>query len=109
MSTTEIAQKTINHRASWLKQRTVLQEQVQQSLIVAIDGSFFKADPLTISLVTALIDSGLETAVILDTQQLPCKIDNLKSFKNTLIEHHQQVLNLYHQDYAELCKQRNRR
>ena len=109
MSTIETAQKIINHRASWLKQRNILQEQAQQSLLTAVDGNFFCADAESITLVKSLIDSGLESAVILDNQKLPCRISNLEDFLKTLIEHNQQVLNLYQQDYAELCKQRNRR
>jgi hypothetical protein len=106
MSTIDRAQTIINSRASWLKQRALLQEQVQESLMTPWQGSFFRADPLTIGLVKTLIDLGLESAVVLDLQQLPCQIDNLKQFLAMLVEHNQQVLNLYQQQYADLVKQR---
>lgn len=105
MSSHEQAQQIINKRASWLKRRAILQEQAQQSLIAAVNGSFFTADATTIGLVKALIDSGLEQAVILDQQGLPCQIEDLASLLKTLIAHNQSSLNLYHQQYAELVKQ----
>ncbi len=108
MSTTNNAQTIINQRASWLRQRAILQEQVQHSLIIAANGSFFTADAQTIGLVKTFIDQGLTEAVLLDNNNLPCKVDDLKQFLISLIEHHQQVLNLFHQDYAKLVRSRGR-
>jgi hypothetical protein len=108
MSTTEHAQKTINLRADWIRQRDLLKEQVQQSLVVAANGSFFSATAETINLVKVLIDQGYTTAVLLDSNQLPCQIDNLGDFLTQLVEHNQQVLNLYQQQYATLARTRRR-
>lgn len=106
MSTIENAQNIINHRADWIRQRDLLKEQAQQSLTVAVSGSFFTADAITIGLVKALIDQQKTQAVILDSNQLPCLIEDLTGFLSTLIEHNQQALNLYHQEYVKLARTR---
>lgn len=108
MSTTKHAQTIINQRASWLRQRAILQEQAQQSLIIATNGSFFTANAETIGLVRTFIDQGLTDAILLDNNNLPCKIDNLSQFLTSLIEHNQQVLNLFQQDYIKLVRSRGR-
>lgn len=109
MSSIENAQNIINQRADWLRRRDIIKEQALQSLVVAIDGSFFTADAVTISLVKGLIDSGKTSAVVLDSNQLPCLIDDLSRFLTTLIEHNQISLNLYHQEYIQHVRTRNRR
>lgn len=108
MSSTETSQNIIKQRADWLRRRDLLREQAQQSLILAVNGSFFTANAETISLIKVLIDTGKTSAIILDNNQLPCQIDDLGQLLTMLVEHHQQALNLYHQEYVTLARTRNR-
>lgn len=99
-------EKTLDQRASWLKQRSILQEQYKSAIVLAYNGSFFTAGPVLIATIQGLIEHGLESAVLIDDNNLPCKITDLKGFQKHVIEKNQLALNIFEQDYAQLKQQR---
>ena len=99
---TDKLENTINQRLSWLKNRDMLRDRILEAQLLAYNGSMFCADATLIAHLQGLLSTELSEAVLLDINQNPCKIDNLKDFQKLVIEHNQCVMNLYDQEYTKL-------
>lgn len=83
-------------------QKRILQEEYSQSLYYYKDGSSFKATPESISFVSSLIQANIESSVILDHNNVPVMISDLKDFLVSLIAVYTEACNSYFYNYQKL-------
>jgi aryl-alcohol dehydrogenase-like predicted oxidoreductase len=89
------------HNIAVEKQNALERLRTRQLLIY--QNHIFRADAETINLANILLQNN-KTTYILDSNNNPCRIDNIKDFLDKLIEKNQESLNAYHQIYESFKK-----
>jgi hypothetical protein len=107
MEPSDKIQQAIDRRASWIRQRDLLRDQLESNLLMSYNGSMFKIDPVLISFCHTLISNNIKSTVLLDLNQLPCDIIDLDNFLSSAIEHYHTAVNIYSHDLAEYKKVKN--
>jgi len=102
----EKAFQTANYMATLTNQRNVAFEEFQQSLIYYTNGSSFQISLELMSFVKSLIDSGSFNCILIDVNQIPVNIENLKSFYNEISAQYFKASNEYFSKYSELKSKR---
>jgi hypothetical protein len=80
----EKAFQTANYMTTLSNQRKVILEEFQQSLIYYFQGASFTANRSLITFVSTLIAQDTKSAVILDDNNIPVNIEDLKLFLNEI-------------------------
>ncbi len=83
-------------------QKMALLEEFEQSTFFFHNGGCFKTDQLLISFLTSLKDLNQNTIVLLDTNNLPIKIDDLESFRKDVITRYFEASNKYLAGYQTI-------
>lgn len=96
-----------NYMTSLASQKKVLLDEYEQNIIYFHNGATFKANRELINFVKTLIDLGLDTAVVIDFNNLPVDIGNTHDFLNALLDKYASATNLYHTKYQELKSKRS--
>ena len=102
----EKAFQTANYKATLTNQRNVAFEEFQQSLIYYTNGSSFQISLELMSFVKSLIDFGSLNCILIDVNQIPVNIENLKSFYNEISAQYFKASNEYFSKYSELKSKR---
>ena len=102
----EKAFQTANYMATLTNQRNVAFEEFQQSLIYYTNGSSFQISLELMSFVKSLIDFGSLNCILIDVNQIPVNIENLKSFYNEISAQYFKASNEYFSKYSELKSKR---
>lgn len=102
----EKAIQTANYMATLTSQRKLALEEYKQSLIYYFGGASFTATPTLISFVKTIVDTGNTSAVILDDNSIPVKIEDVKEFYNNLFVVYAQASILYFDKYSDIKKKR---
>jgi hypothetical protein len=90
-----------NYRVTLQLQKNASKLKLKSDLTFSINGGIFTADRDLISFVSALLNLNKQEAVLLDNNDNPIKIDNLKNFLEELVE-------LYNAGMDEHLKEYNR-
>lgn len=107
MSDLEKAYDFINFRTTIVNQKHLLVAQIEERLSCHISGGTFKADPGLIAFIGDLIDSGYESAPILDLNTNPILIEDLKEFKNMLLSSYVEAVQDYWNDWQKIRNERD--
>lgn len=102
----EKAIQTANYMATLTNQRKLALEEFNQSLIYYFGGASFTATPNLISFLKMLIDNGNTSAVVLDDNSIPVKIEDLSEFYNNILSIYGEASLIYYVKYTELKKKR---
>lgn len=103
----EKAFQTANFMATITNQRRIAFEEFEQNLIFYTNGSAFKASPVLIAFVKSIIDAGFtEDVVIIDTNNVPVKINDVLAFYKAVVTQYQRVTLEYFTTYSEIRSKR---
>ncbi len=91
----EKALEFANYRTTLSNQKRNIRTRMQVLQTVHHDTGSFVADERTISFVDALLNSKLQTAVIVDTKDNPVEIKDLDEFKQKLLSAYTEASNEY--------------
>jgi len=103
----EKAFEIANYMATLTAQKRILKEEYNQSLIFYHNGGMFKATKELITFVKTLTDlTDSNQSVLVDDNQLPVDVADLKAFLTTALSTYQYAVNAYHTAYSALRKNR---
>jgi hypothetical protein len=88
-------------------QKNNLKEQYYASIDTYHNGSKFLATPALISFCTSLLQLKQETAILIDCNDLPCNIENLKQFTDELVDCYATATNVYLNEYNNIKVKRS--
>ncbi|NDB86723.1 MAG: hypothetical protein EB127_29120 [Alphaproteobacteria bacterium] len=96
-----------NYMTTLSNQKAILKEEFLQNLIHYQNGGTFTVTRELINFVKSLIDLGYEEDIVLvDDNQTPINIDNLKPFLEVLLEVYQSSISEYFTKYSQLKNSR---
>ena len=98
----EKAFQIANFMTTLNNQKRILKEEYNQSLYYYSNGNTFKATPEFISFINVLIQSNIENSVILDYNNVPVLISDIKDFLASLIATYTEASNGYFYNYQKL-------
>lgn len=96
-----------NYSVTIANQKKNIRNRVSQLQVVIKNGGSFTADQQTISFVKALIDLEKTNAIILDLNDNPIHVSNLKEFLDDLVSAYTSAMNEYDIKMSKLKKTRN--
>jgi hypothetical protein len=102
----EKAFQTANYMASLSNLRRVALEEYQQSLIYYFQGSTFTVTRELIVFVHTLTELGNTESIILDDNNIPANIINLKEFLTNILNVYGEATNAFLVKYTELKSKR---
>ncbi len=102
----EKAFQTANYMASLSGQRRAALEEFNQNIVFYHQGSTFSVTRELLTFVKMLIDVGQTESVVLDDNQVPCKIQDLKKFFESLLDIYVSATNAYSVKYNEIKSKR---
>tara|TARA_Y200000002_G_C22542217_1_gene604506 strand:- start:311 stop:658 length:348 start_codon:yes stop_codon:yes gene_type:complete len=103
----EKALEFANYRITLGNQKRTLKQRIQVLQTVHQSKGVFYADAITIGFVKALVDSGKESSVLIDSKQNPVEIENLQEFLDTLLSAYTEAMNEYKVQSDKITKSRN--
>src|SRR6056300_607684 len=95
-----------NFRLTLANQRVNLKNATFDRVLVFENSGQFMADPTTISYVSVLSQKN-ESAILLDQNANPIKINNLNEFLDKLLSVHFESMNTYYEEYQKMTRSRN--
>ena len=96
-----------NYRQTLHIQRENVKQRYNSQLQLIISGGIFYAERELISFVQSLIDTKNDSAIIIDSKNNPINIENLKEFRENLLEAYHQASNELYAEHRRLKKSRN--
>lgn len=102
----EKAFQTANFMAALSNQRKVIFEEFQQSLIYYFQGASFTVDRSLITFVSTLIAQNILSSVILDDNNIPIEISDLKLFLDEILSIYSSATNDYLVKYNQIKTKR---
>ena len=96
-----------NYRQTIHIQRENVKQRYNSQLQLIVNGGIFYAERELIAFVQALIETKNETAIISDSKNNPVNIENLKEFRDNLLEAYHQASNELYTEHQRLKKSRN--
>lgn len=99
--------ETAEYMAVLSSQKNILKEEFSQNLCYYCNGGSFTLSKELITFVKLLLDANqLENVVLIDNNNIPVNIVNLKDFFEEILSLHIQATNLYYTKYNLLIKNR---
>lgn len=95
-----------NYRITIENKRVALKRRFETMLVVHNNNGQFLADAATISLVAVLLDAGHNEGVLIDQKSMPVEVDDLTTFKTTLLDAYYKATNEYVTEMKKLSKAR---
>tara|TARA_B100000212_G_C27370789_1_gene532448 strand:+ start:326 stop:730 length:405 start_codon:yes stop_codon:yes gene_type:complete len=89
-----------------IQKQNLIQRMRNQSTVLHNNGMFI-ADPTTIAFTKALIDRGYENAIIIDSKEVPIKIENLEEFLVLLLDANFKATNEFYVANEKVRRSRN--
>lgn len=96
-----------NYRISIENRKIAIRRRFDTMLTVYHNDGEFKANDITISFVSTLLQNGNTDSVIIDKKNNPIKIDNLEEFKTILLNAYFEATNEYQSEIEKLKKARD--
>jgi len=103
----ERALEFANYRITLSNQKRTVRQRMSVLTTIHYKSGVFHANPQTISFVKALIDSGKESSIILDTKENPIEIEDLNDLLDTLLSSYTEAANEYKVQLDKIKKARN--
>ncbi len=91
-----------NYMTTLADQKRILVEEYNQNIIYFFNGGCFRVDRELINFVKTLIDLDKQDAVIIDSNNLPVDIQNLKTFLDEILNTYSSAVKSYHNKYQKL-------
>jgi hypothetical protein len=101
----EKAFATANFMATLSNQRRIILEEYNQKLIYYVAGATFKITPALISFVKTMLEKS-DDLILIDSNNLPVKIDNTAKFLNDIISIYDTASAEYFEKYANIKNKR---
>ena len=95
-----------NYRISLFQRKEDLKLNMANMLTHANNGGIFKIDPTLICFVKQLVDKKKIRAVLIDSNENPIEVTDLKEFYNVIFNKYFEATNLYHIEYSKLKSSR---
>ncbi len=96
-----------NYMATLVSQKNILVEELAQNLLHYENGGTFTASKELINFVKTLLDIGyLENVVLVDDNNTPINIENLKTFFDKVVSVYFESINEFYNKHNALIKQR---
>jgi len=95
-----------NYRLTLYQQLDNLKLKTQNGLMFSHNGGTFKINRELIAFCNALLEDDQTETILLDINELPVFVSNLKEFYDTIYSKYFEVLNDYHQEYEKSRKSR---
>jgi hypothetical protein len=96
-----------NYMATLVSQKNILNEELAQSLLYYENGGTFTASKELINFTKTLLDIGyLENVVLVDDNNTPINIEDLKVFFDKIISTYFEAVNEFYNKHNALIKQR---
>jgi hypothetical protein len=102
----EKALEFANYRITLNTQIEQLKATTKNRLILARNGGFFTCSPSLVSFINTLVEQGVESTALLDDNETPVRIENLKEFRDEMLNRYQETVNAYFKDYEKLRRSR---
>lgn len=83
-----------------------LRLQCEARLKYSIDGGIFDIDRTLITFVKMLLDDGRTDVVLIDRNQNPIRVQDLRSFYDEIFSRYFEATNIYHTDYTRMRQAR---
>ena len=96
-----------NYSVTIANQKKNIKNRVRQLQVVVKYGGSFIADPQTISFVKTLIDLGKSSTIMIDVNDTPIRVSDLKEFLDDLVSAYTSSMNEYDIKMSKLKKTRN--
>lgn len=96
-----------NFMNSLNNQKRELFEEFNQSLFHFKDGHVFKATSEFISFISALTSNSINSIVLLDVNNEPYNVEDVKQFLEDIISIYVEATNSYYYNYKKLTQSRN--
>lgn len=96
-----------NYRIGLFNKKEDIKSRVSSMLTYGHNGGIFKINQTLISFVKLIIDHGKDRAVLIDNNENPIEIADLKSFYETIFTKYFEANNYYHSEYERLKKARS--
>lgn len=97
------AYEVASYMTTLANQKTILRQEFNQNLIYFFQGHTFRVSKDLVCFVKTLIDLGHETEVVLiDDNELPVKVENLKIFLEDILNQYFMAVNGYQTKYQHL-------
>lgn len=103
----ETALKLSNYNVSLQAQKENLRLRVARLLLYSIGGGTFKISQELIGYVHSCIERDEEDTILLDQNNIPILITDLKEFEKNITERHREALLEYYQEYTKFKRARN--
>lgn len=91
-----------NYRKVLFNLKQDLKLKVEARLRYSVYGGTFDIDRQLITFVRMLIDDGRDQVVLIDRNQNPIRIDDLKSFYDEIFSRYFEATNMYHTEYERM-------
>lgn len=96
-----------NYMATLVSQKNILNEELSQNLLHYESGGTFTASKELINFVKTLLDIGyLENVVVVDDNNTPINVEDLKTFFDKVVSVYFEAVNEFFNKYNALIKQR---
>jgi len=102
----EKAFQTANYMTALSNQRKVIFEEFQQSLIYYYQGSSFTVDRNLVTFISTLVTRDTAASVVLDDNNIPVEITDLKLFLDEIISIYASATNNYLLKYNQIKSKR---
>lgn len=96
-----------NYRQTLNNQINALKIQSEAQLVYSINGGSFDISQSLLGFVSYLVSNNQESAVLLDKNNIPVRIDNLEKFLSDITTRYFEVTNYYLEKYEEVRKSRS--
>ncbi len=96
-----------NYMTTLADQKRILLEEFNQNSLHFFNGGCFLANRELVTFLKTLIDLGKESAVVVDNNNTPIDISNLKSFLDDILDVYTTATNSYHNKHQKLKSSRS--
>ncbi len=95
-----------NYRTTLGVQRKNALVKLQKNLVYATNGGTFSITPEMISFISALLSNGKRDVILLDVNDMPIEIENLKEFFDKILSIYYECMNEYLSEARSIAKAR---
>lgn len=96
-----------NYRTSLFNKKEDIKVRVGAMLTYGYNGGIFKITQTLICFTKMILDQGKDYVVLIDSNENPIKVEDLRSFHETITTKYFEANNYYHTEYEKLKKARS--
>lgn len=96
-----------NYMSTLAAQKHIFREEYHQNLVHYHNGGTFKATRELINFIEMLLNKENSSIILVDDNNIPIEIEDLKKFSEDILSRHFEAVNEYHSKYSRLKKNRS--